>query len=584
MTPAKRSGVRLDRLRAMVSPAVWARGQDYAERRLVRLTSLAPDRVVARVEGSQTYRCTLEGKNLLEMACDCPAFEGFAGPCKHLVATALAVSRRSDDDPPPSAERIRQFLGGLPMEQLVELLVGLADADPDLEVRLLLRADAATAAPSELGSVLGQAIADAPDTGDFVDYREVADWAGRVDDLIDQLMATVRAGQAQAAVVLDLVPELIAGLEGAVEYTDDDGHIGMLLERSTDLLGAAALEAKPDPEAFGQLVAQLDLAGDLVEIGPPARALAEALGGDGLAAYWSSLQAEWAMLKPLRPAEDESRRRADHVDTRRWRLRERLVARARGQDDADAEIAILAKTLTGPHDYLALARACRDKGRLPEAVTWIDAALQLFDPQEQLDLAREGAPILAAAGQSDRALALLWAQFTCHPSLESYQDLQRLAGSAGAATSWRGRMLRWLDQSWRGELPEAEQPIHHGRWAVADAADVLVEIGLVEDDLARAWEVANASKISPGLWRSLAQASEAARPADSIRVYQTMAAQAVASGRKSGYREAVDLVRTIERLGHVTATNPPVDTWIAALRTKHKAKRSFIAMLDTVDP
>jgi SWIM zinc finger len=91
MTGPKRPALDLGTLRGLVSPAVWARGQDYAERGLVSLTSITANRVVARVEGGETYCCTLAGGDLLDMACSCPAFQEFPGPCKHLVATALTL-------------------------------------------------------------------------------------------------------------------------------------------------------------------------------------------------------------------------------------------------------------------------------------------------------------------------------------------------------------------------------------------------------------------------------------------------------------------------------------------------------------
>jgi uncharacterized Zn finger protein len=580
MTVAEHCEVDLDALRGMVSPAVWARGQDYAERGLVSLTSVAPDRVLARVEGSETYRCVLAGDGLLDMACSCPAFRDFPGPCKHLVATALTLAHRSDDGMPASAERLRRFLSGLPAERLVELLVGLAKADPDLEARLLLQADAAAASPSELGEILRQAIADALRTGDFVDYRRMDDWAGRVDHTIDQLMATAHAGTPQAATVLELVPELIAGLERAVEHTDDDGHIGMLLDRSTDLLGAAAIKGNPDPVALAQLISRLDLECEYAEIGPPAGVLAEALGDDGLAAYWSTLEAEWAKLSALRPTERKSRQPIDDADSCRWKLRQRLVARARAQADVDAEIAILAKTLTSPHDYLEVARACHHNGRLAEAASWIDEALWFFSPRENRHLARDGAPILAEAGQAHRALSLLWEQFTHHPSLESYQDLERLAGPVGEAATWRERTFDWLDQLRRDQLSEAERPILYGQNGSTHAADVLVELSLAVADLERAWDVARMDKLSQRVWRRLADASAVTRPADSIQVYQMIADQAVASGHKQGYCDAVDLMGVIKRLGASIDDGSAIDAWVGALRTKHKAKRSFIAMLD----
>ena len=146
----QQSWVSLKKLRGMTSAAVWERGEDYAADGAVTLISVAADRVVARVEGTDLYRCTLAGRGLLEMDCTCPAFEDFSGPCKHLVATALTLAQRKEDGAPLPFERLRDFLGGLPNERLVELLLELAKAEPELEARLLLQADTATATPLEM--------------------------------------------------------------------------------------------------------------------------------------------------------------------------------------------------------------------------------------------------------------------------------------------------------------------------------------------------------------------------------------------------------------------------------------------------
>ena len=576
----RQPGADLKRLRRMTSAAVWERGEDYAADGGVTLVSVAADRVVARVEGTALYRCTLAGRQLLEMDCTCPAFEDFSGPCKHLVATALTLARRKDDGAPLPSERLRSFLGGLPSERLVELLLEVAEADPELEARLLLQADTATATPSELGKVLRRALAAALDTGDFVDYREMTDWAGRVDAVIDRMEDSVRAGEAQARVVLELVPELIAGLEGAVEHTDDDGHIAMLLERSTGLLGSAALAGRPEPVALARSLVHLDLTSEYAEIGPPSGALAEALGEQGHAAYWAAIEEAWSGLEELRPRERQPEGRSDDDDPRRWRLRDRMLARARAQQDTAAEIAVLAKTLCHAHEYLELAKACHEHGRVAEAAAWIDEALWFFGAPADVQLAREGAPLLAAAGQTERALSLLWEQFTHHPSVESCQDLERLAATVGAAGVWRERACRWLERLRQGEVPEDEQPSLWGRSAQTLAADVLVELALTAGDLERAWEVARASQLSEDVWRQLAEASEAARPADSIQVYQSLAERAVATVKQHGYREAVDLIGVIRRLGEA-GDSQAVDAWLAALRARHKAKRSFIAMLDS---
>ncbi len=326
----------------------------------------------------------------------------------------------------------------------------------------------------------------------------------------------------------------------------------------------------------------LDLDSDYAEVGPPSGALAAALGDEGRTAYWSLLDAEWAALGELRPRERDERRRDDDIDGRRARLRDRLLARAHADEDADAEIRILRRTLATAHDYLQLAEACRRHGRIAEAAALVDEALWFFGATDAY-LPRAAAPFLAAAGQSERALDLLWRQLTDQPSLQAWQDLERIAAPLGAADAWRARVCEWLERRRAGEPAEAAPALPFGRGAAEHAAEVLVELHLAAGDLDRAWQVAGTSRLSSATSRALAKASEAARPAASIGIYRRIAEQAVASVNQQGYREAVTLIATIRRLAPAAGSGPAVQSWLEDLRRKHKAKRTFIALLDAAE-
>ena len=85
----------------VVSDQTLKRGKDYYRRRrvmeLVELTRVNGDRhFAAEVGGSRgmyydTDLTVDKDGGLLDMDCDCPAFLEYPGPCKHLVAVALAV-------------------------------------------------------------------------------------------------------------------------------------------------------------------------------------------------------------------------------------------------------------------------------------------------------------------------------------------------------------------------------------------------------------------------------------------------------------------------------------------------------------
>ena len=79
-------------LRDVAGDKVFARGVAYHEDGHVEIITLERTRILARVAGSEVYRCELVGAGKkFSGECSCRAFEDW-GFCKHLVATALAAN------------------------------------------------------------------------------------------------------------------------------------------------------------------------------------------------------------------------------------------------------------------------------------------------------------------------------------------------------------------------------------------------------------------------------------------------------------------------------------------------------------
>lgn len=585
MSPLDTLTIDLDALASDVSDKVWRRGQDYAQRGLVEIVAASPARVTAHAHGTETYTTAIERTGeRLDLTCTCPAHADWPGPCKHLVALAIALAspdgQRQMTEGAGVDAKLRHHLAAQPHDALVDLVMEMAEAQPLLKQRLELQARAAEASPKELAALLRKAITSATRTRGFVDYRRMTDWAAGADTVIDQMEDTVRAGPSAARAVLDLVPYLVERLEKAVENCDDDGHIGALLQRCATLLEAAAEAARPDGQAFARLLIGLDLDSDYLDLEDPARRFADVLGAEGLKAYWREIETAWVALKPLRPGD----KGADAHDTRRLHLTRRMLARAEAVGDVDARIEVLSRTLTWPGDYVRIAQLYKEDGRLSQAVSWIDEALWLFEDRPTPDLIEGAADILAAAGRHDRALDLLWGLFTRLPSLDSYKSLVGAATAAGGQGEWPRRALDWLEAARAGRPPKADQPEIYGRPAQARASDVLVAIHLHEGRLDAAWESAGTGTLSPGAWERLARASEAARPADAADVYERLAEQAVQTTMQKGYHEACGLVLRVQALRARTGQSDRFRSWVESLRAGYKRKRTFIAMLAETAP
>ncbi len=569
--------VDLDALAAEVGEAVWQRGRAYAGEGRIEVLATSPGKVTAQAHGTETYTTEIRcDGGPLEMACTCPAFAEYPGPCKHLVALAITLTspdgRRRMAERASAHARLRRHLEAQPHGKLVDLILDAAERQPVLKQRLELQAQTAAATPMELAGILKKAITVATRTRGFVDYQRMADWATRVDAVIDQLADCVGAGPAAAQAVLNLVPYLVERVEKAVESCDDDGHIGLLLDRCVGLLEVAAEAAEPDGEALARLLLRLDLDTDYLDLDDPTRCFAASLGAEGREVYRQAIEAEWTALKPVRP--DDKGAEAD--DSRRFRLTRRRLALAEDAGDFDAQIETLSRTLIWPGDFIRIARLCEGNGRMGQAVSWIDEALWLFEGRLTPDLIRVAADILGAAKQHDRALDLLWNQFIRLPSLETYRLLTAAAGGEGEVSR---RAIDWLEAVRAGRSPQVQQPKAYG-WSVQTrAADALVAIYLDGSRLDAAWAVASEDAVSSPTWRSLALACEDTRPSDAADIYERLAEQAVQTTKRQGYREACGLVLKVQALRKTAGQSGRFASWLDSLRRKYKAKRSFIALL-----
>lgn len=558
--------------------STWARGRTYARDGRIEITSAGADQVKALVQGTETYWTAFQmlGEELV-MDCSCPAFAKYHGPCKHLVA--LAITLTSPEGPKrksaaaDSSARLHAYLRKQPLDKLVELVLDAAEAQPDLKQRLTLQADTAEAEPAETARILKKAITAATQTRGFVDYRRMPAWANKVDAVLDHLRVTLDSGRAPAQAVLELVPYLVQRLEKAVENCDDDGHIGFLLDRSAGLLFAAAKAAQPEGAALARLLQRLDSECAYFKLDDPISTYADVLGEAGQKVFVEAIESEWQGLKVLRP--DDKDAHAQSMDRRA--LTNRRLELARVRDDVEMQIETLAKTLVTQHHYLKIVELCQTTGRNDQAKSWIEEALWLFEEQRTNQLVETAAEVLAASGEVDRALALLWEAFVESPSLSRYRRLTQTAKAAGRSEDWPRRCLDHLEEMTAAEEVEGSGP-RYG-WAAFRSADVLIEIHLSEERLAEAWAIAKTYTISPRISEQLACASESARPAEAAALYEALAETAIKRTNRSSYEEAC------EHLGKASALREragQIDCFadlLADLRRRHKAKRTFMALL-----
>lgn len=163
-------------LRDVAGERVFARGVVYHEDERVEIVKFERTRVVARVIGSEVYRCELAGTTRkFSGQCSCRAFSEW-GFCKHLVAVALAANSLGPgalEQASSRFARIREHLRARGIERLVEMIIGLAERDHSLLKELELAAVAASADDETLFAQFKKATTEATRTRAYLDYGEV---------------------------------------------------------------------------------------------------------------------------------------------------------------------------------------------------------------------------------------------------------------------------------------------------------------------------------------------------------------------------------------------------------------------------
>ena len=544
----------VEALRNLAGDKVFARGEEYFEDGQVLILSIRPDRVVAQVAGTEDYRTELSGRGkTIAGHCSCPAFVDW-GFCKHMVATALAANAAG-----PEAEaagvgalaRIRDHLRRKGLDELVDMIVELAERDTALFQKLELATTALDANDATLEPRLRKLLDNATRMRGYVEYGEASDWAAKVDavlDAIEKLASTTRAG-----IAFKLAERAIDRIVAAIESIDDsDGHCGGLLERARDIHLEAAQTARPDAVELARDLFARQMSDEYDTFHAAVALYADVLGEQGLNEYRRLAAKAWEKLPSRRAGREQ-----DDVSDDCRRLIGILDFFAERAGDVETRIALRAKDLSSPWQYLQLAQFCREHGREQEALRRAEEGLWVFEdgrPDERLLFFT--VDLLVKSGRKTDAEAQLWRSFEKQPSFALYERLRKIGGKAGSE-----RAVEWLS-SWVGKKARSN-------WD--DRPDLLVRVLTREKMYDAAWAAARQHQASSIAKQELAKASETTHPREAAEVYAAAVEQLINSG---SYADAVKLVGRMAPLRDAAEQA----SYVAALKARHGRKRNLMKL------
>lgn len=567
-------------LRAAAGDASFARGEEYfAEERVRGVVAVTEsDSIAATVRGSRDYRVRLwRDAAGLAAACTCPMGESGAF-CKHAVAVGLAWLERVRGGATARGARradplatLRATLSKLDAKALADLLAEVAAEDDELRERLLLRAAERARGPFD-PDVFRRAIRQAVRTGGGVPYREAADYARRVSELVEALRRLPALGH--AAETVELAELFLTALEERIgEVDDSDGYLGQILGDLEELHLAACRAARPEPRELARRLFRVALGSEFGAFGGAGLAYQDVLGTEGLAAYRAEAEAAWAKVRPLGPGERDAR-----DDSERFRIARIMESLARASGDVEELAAVLSRDLSHAGAFLEIADLYAEAGQRDRALEWAERGLAAF-PDGDSRLRDFLAAEYLRRGRSGEALALVWANFADLPDLPRYQSLKTYAERAGAWPAWRERALGFIREGIAKARRESE-----GRWHWGRRADhsTLVEIFLHERDIEAAWREAQAGGCGDELWLRLAAAREREHPADALAAYERQVERALERKNARAYEEAVALVRKVRQMLARLGRASEFGDYLARVGAAHRRKRNFIRLLDAM--
>ena len=580
---ALRKAISEQALRQLAGARSYARGRAYFEGGAVGCLVASGGAIEAEVAGNLDYRARLWLANTrLAYSCTCPVGEN-GEFCKHLVALGLACRNpdaasapKAEHDRTPTIEDLRADLAARDKDELVSLLMEQAEGSAPLRRRLETEVASRRGGSVRLAT-FRKAIRDATRArGGFVPYEDAPSFARGIEDVIESIARVLEAGHAQATI--EITEDALAAVEKAIEHVDDSGgEMTPLLERLQDIHHAACVKERPDPEALANRLFEWELRTPWNTFDQAVQRYAEVLGEAGLRTYRRRAEAIWSKVPPLKPGDGRDGSR--HVD--RFRITRIMEGLATLSGDLEALVAVKARDLSMPYAFLKIAEVYREAGQRDEALRWAERGLREFQ-QERPDSRLQAflADEYQACGRQEEAMAIAWAMFLGAPGLERYQALKDHADRTQLWASWRERALTHLRAKAEAASVQPNVARLSPRFARREDRSTLVTIFLWEGDAETAWSEAQAGGCTDPLWRELAARREEDHPADVIPVYEQQVERALSEKNNRGYREAVTLLRKIRKLMAALNKQAEFGPYLASVRSAHKAKRNFMALLD----
>lgn len=561
--------------------AYFQRGLQYFNDGNVERVTEHDNRIVASVMGSYPYTVTFTIKRgRLDYRCSCPLGHNNEF-CKHCVAAALAwieslaaAKTRGAASPTEKFKSLADGLANMERSELEKILVNLAMEDQQLQKKLQLRVTAAKDGGGNI-TALRDMIDQATDLEGYDEYRyDYDEEFGVSEDLedlcreLEDLLASGKIGGEIIGLIEYAIKKLGEDLDH-VEYLDDE--ISGFLEDLALLHQQACLALRPDPIALAERLFEGNMNEGWGAYLDSYRSYAKALGTKGRARFRELAEKEWKNAPPQEVINAGTRRIIVYP-----RITSIILEIADYEKDIDKQVEIMQRDISDLHGYFGIAEVYHNNKLYDKALEWAEKGAKKF-PEEMW---HQNYNFLIAEylrhKRYDDALTTAWTWLTRQPSIESCQQLIKVAVSAKKEKLWREKAFAFL--RWEGPGSEKIRPSTRGN------RSILVEVLLAEKKIDQAWDEAVDGGCNDSLWMKLAAERGKSHPTDALWVYEAFIDELTESADRTSYERIVALLKLtaplMKQLGQVDEFSAMVD----GLRETWKRRRSFIELLNEAFP
>ena len=614
-------------LEAWAGARILQRGRNYIKQ-VQHLSRTQENALAAWVTGTRRYATWIRPEGTeLQYFCTCPY--NWNGPCKHAVAVVLAAAEafkekrtlplldESDElnrvleeealacaegetglpaSGNQASDRIGEILNDKSREELLELLLDIARSHPEIRQELLETEQLARGEVARLVQSLHREIRDLTaepawydpwrETGELPDYSH----------LERQLRALAQKGHADA--LLELGDELWSRGTRQVEQSDDEGETALAiagcLERVLEALPKSSLT--PPQQLLWIIERQLEdeygLLGsseDLLKRRQYTRT------------HWSEVaQALETRLKTMNKPTGKG---FTATYRRSWLLDQLIDAHARAGEE-ERIIPRLEAEADSCRCYGALVERLLEAGDLERARYWcIHGYEQTI--AEQPGIAHSLQKHLRKIAQKERRYDLVAAyrarEYLDRPTKQGYEALRKAAEKARCWPAVRSAILDYLETgidptsdseqshpTWPLPRPEVVPPApgKRARFRRFPDLDTLIGIAILEqrpdDVVALHQRRGKRSRMSRETDRAVAKAVEETHPDVALAIWQEIAEELIAQVKPRAYLEAAPYLKMMKQLYSRNDRSAEWNAYLQALRTRHKAKRRLMEVLDTL--